>query len=1556
MFPSEKWNIALFPPINGDQFWAGVYTNAHPKEIGIDRFQILRNLVHLRKNELATRPGFALLSDSGTTPHILRSAPLGVFRHYTDDGDKYSIALDSVSSDTRLLYKKNDSVSVTSAWVELDADFFANASARVRGVVTKGTLWMTNGVDPMKYFKTETDYGLVGAFKPQLQPSIGTAVFAENADQTFSLTGIFQTRQRFVWDEAGTFSNPGPATGVYPYQWIWKENGLKSLTYSSLSIGEEFKASSSDTMTTDRIVGSTLERRFTQYDDVAFGDWYRIDIIDGIQSATYVDSIPLGTTPTVISGDYSEPPIPKYVTTARDCLIGANLQGAPIPVPFDQADVTEPKYAKLGLAKRVKIRIKNNTSTTAHDAIVTINDLQWGASGSPLYIDYDDTGVNAGKDFQFTDDDGITPLYCFRTGYDGTGTASANTVDFKVRVPEIVAYEEKIIYLYYNGVDCNADDNTNWRNVYHRKYLAGTHLALFNMDTDDADLDITGATYNGIKNKAYDAHLTFAANATWAVDRALGFPFGGVSGQCYNAVAATGSITAFATHTDGTLVTDVGHGREAGDLIELYSCSPSGYNGFYHIVTKVSADQFTINAIFTTNGTGSWRTPADGFLNLPATTDGAYKSTSIVNPGSYVNGKIAFKFKWNGGAPSTTTYIIFSKGGGSGCGIVALLEHTAGNEYVRVGITVAGVPTASASLQIDTNGATGGDVFDGGWWYLACSWDEDGAYLRVRSVGGADLEVTSNPTDWTALVFAADEFYLFGTLTTGGFDGYIDEFEITNTAISDEQFDIEFLRETFATAPSIFLEDPEDVTTREDYPDGWFFSLPKRPHIVPASNIRYTGFNEIKGIQYFLNSLYIYHKNKIIRGNISSGSQDDWDNDYTFADKLTIPNLSITGLVSDGGCNIFNMLGNDYQGWVSEGGVKASAGSDPIDISEPINDIFRSKSYAELQHSGLVYSPKYKQLFLQLASAYQDTTSGGTSEATIKAIRNNDDTNPKCFRQQKTFGIDNDGTSFHCCVDWDTVGGTNVVERYIYKRLEAGNWAVVSHPAMVLTGVITTESTKDWRSMSMMFNKARTVLHCVTTAVENSDNWFYVVYNTYTTATDTWGTSATPISGGIEARFNADIALDNSDGYHIVWCQAISPDRYVYYYKSSTMTNPLQIPISAIVDNDNYACSVNVFRNSSKMVLAFGYGTGGSQMTHLRIYQDDGLLTSANVVGLKHACMSIDSENNIHLCGVSPDSDVLYYCKVHYESGALYVGALEEVISTSGSAIVFDDWGITVREINGAEIPVVFYTNDTTKEIYYKKKDGGYWNDAIALGTSATEPIHLVVDQMPLPDRSVGSFAYAGFMDDDTNNRIRVWQSGTYILEANAPATNYYIDQVWCLDLNEETLLQNGRKNFVWSEFTAKTASGRMPMQIPCLWDGQDDNMELLFSCANAAKIFVYGERPGSKYYLDEFTSGTDLIIPVPFKTADIKFYNSIFNELSLVYSDGLSDNSLNLRVYLDGLLLVSQSAYTSNTILQLPFHDPAETITIEVDGTTNYGKTIIERLEFKHLPIARRI
>jgi len=100
-----------------------------------------------------------------------------------------------------------------------------------------------------------------------------------------------------------------------------------------------------------------------------------------------------------------------------------------------------------------------------------------------------------------------------------------------------------------------------------------------------------------------------------------------------------GEIASIATDAGGILVTDVGHGLSAGNIITINGCATGGneaYNGIFEVLTVPSTSTFTVGATYNADDTGYWQKGASLTCNATGVYGGSWASTGIAATNGHV--------------------------------------------------------------------------------------------------------------------------------------------------------------------------------------------------------------------------------------------------------------------------------------------------------------------------------------------------------------------------------------------------------------------------------------------------------------------------------------------------------------------------------------------------------------------------------------------------------------------------------------------------------------------------------------------------------------------------------------------------------------------------------------------------------------------------------------------------------------------------------------------------------------------------------------------------------
>jgi hypothetical protein len=108
------------------------------------------------------------------------------------------------------------------------------------------------------------------------------------------------------------------------------------------------------------------------------------------------------------------------------------------------------------------------------------------------------------------------------------------------------------------------------------------------------------------------------------------------------------------------------------------------------------------------------------------------------------------------------------------------------------------------------------------------------------------------------------------------------------------------------------------------------------------------------------------------------------------------------------------------------------------------------------------------------------------------------------------------------------------------------------------------------------------------------------------------------------------------------------------------------------------------------------------------------------------------------------------------------------------------------------------------------------------------------------------------------------WTDWTSIIGNNIVDTLYFFH----LDTLRVAQLENGEQQVKVniSKITTLQTGDKFHLGYPCVWNGKDDNGEVLFAHGENPYIYVWGERTGNSEYLD-YWAAEELNIPVKIKT-----------------------------------------------------------------------------------------
>ena len=536
----------------------GMVSSLPVQDLELGEFKVLHN-AYFYKNRWRTRPGVAPIRNSGAGGYgagaantLLLGPIIGLFRLERSDGQIYTVVIDFESANgspdnARLLYRKLETgvgeIATAVDWTVADGSFEIYSLATEphfwSGIQMLERLILTDGLTTPKYFAgLDTDLttvlkGNLGAFPPQRQPTkydlqIGlNPIYALWQDNPIAKSGYFQYCYRYVYqDKSGqaSYSNPSPRSQVYALDWFGKypdgklpnffvhpvqvdasisDVGPSAIGVENIGIGTEFMSSATDIDPVRRIVRREVFRRSKSYADLPFSPWEKvadIQIADGNGTTRLIDK-QSEPTPLELTFDLNTPPNANYIALHKERAFLMNIGGRTLPSPYNQSDVTYPMYALLGMSKRARIAITNNTDHGLTDAVVRFK-LQWHTAANQDYIDFDDSPANAERRILFTDDDGVTLLGFYREDYQ---VAVADEAIFLVRIPEILPKGTAFIYVYYNTSGAISDYSSR-DNTYHRRYLASDMVQVFDMDNDypidydDSPVPIGRALQRAIKH------------------------------------------------------------------------------------------------------------------------------------------------------------------------------------------------------------------------------------------------------------------------------------------------------------------------------------------------------------------------------------------------------------------------------------------------------------------------------------------------------------------------------------------------------------------------------------------------------------------------------------------------------------------------------------------------------------------------------------------------------------------------------------------------------------------------------------------------------------------------------------------------------------------------------------------------------------------------------------------------------------------------------------------------------------------------------------------------
>lgn len=526
----------IFRPLTG-----GMVSSMPVQELQIGEFKVLNNAIFY-KNRWRKRPGVKPIWDSSPSADegstSLLGPAIGIFRLQRSDGYIYSVVIDfesvnGVANRCRLIARELASgvgeIATAVDWTEIDGDYevYANNVAPHfwSGVEMMERLILTDGLVSPRYFKgldtnrTTWLKGNLGAFPPRRQLGIPTAFEAgwnqltpaTWGDNPIAPSGYFQYCYRYVYQDKNgqaSYSNPSPRSPIIPLDWFGKfpdgalpneealgneqiatdpDVGPVSIGISQLGIGDEFMANNVDVEAVRRIVRREVFRRRKTYSDNIFSAWEKVadvPLVDGVGVQFYVDKTSEAI-PMTLDVDLQTPPIAQYVALHKERAVLSNIAGRTLPSPFNQSDTSYPKYELLGLVKRARVAITNNTPHGITDATVRLK-LQWHTSTDPDYIDFDDTkgdgtdgAAGARTNIVFVDDDGVTILKFYRESY----TVASNQAIFLVNIPEIGARATTYIYVYYDtSTGIISDKSLAINAVCHRRYLATDIMDIVNFD------------------------------------------------------------------------------------------------------------------------------------------------------------------------------------------------------------------------------------------------------------------------------------------------------------------------------------------------------------------------------------------------------------------------------------------------------------------------------------------------------------------------------------------------------------------------------------------------------------------------------------------------------------------------------------------------------------------------------------------------------------------------------------------------------------------------------------------------------------------------------------------------------------------------------------------------------------------------------------------------------------------------------------------------------------------------------------------------------------------
>lgn len=420
-----------------------------PEEIGDNDLAECKNLcVNESTGFLVKRPGYTLY-------RTLRQleVPLGIYgywRFYKRNGDYYDIyALTTDESGIALVYFKNGGS------VSHEIGNFWQTGARVRSLAFLDRRLFCNGVDPMTFFDDEDNYGQMEVAKPREAPSGVVTEWQEEADSRILLPTLIQYKVCYYFD-----GQPDKKTNTSPLSELVDGQHLSQYGIKKIAVTIPISAN-------ERVTGRKVFRRHkavTGLADDVFGTWEEVKDIDNNIDTEFEDVIDSGISIPELPQSTDVVPISKFMEPINNRVFYGN-------------SIEPEEEAGIGFAYSQEFSITQNEGKTFTNPIVSIT-LQWNNPQDSYYIKYGDFVGNEGNDFKFmlADAGVVTPLGFKKISFN----ANAGTVNFKVRIPELVNATAQVIKIYYGKEDMTS--LSDWRNLYRKELLYSDMRHFFHMD------------------------------------------------------------------------------------------------------------------------------------------------------------------------------------------------------------------------------------------------------------------------------------------------------------------------------------------------------------------------------------------------------------------------------------------------------------------------------------------------------------------------------------------------------------------------------------------------------------------------------------------------------------------------------------------------------------------------------------------------------------------------------------------------------------------------------------------------------------------------------------------------------------------------------------------------------------------------------------------------------------------------------------------------------------------------------------------------------------------